>query len=268
MLSYQVYYLIEVIEVNIRIVKDYRIISEMAARHVYDRIRQKGKVTLGLATGDTPLGLYRELLRLHQEHPLNVSRLTTFNLDEYVGEAADSPYSYRYYMNQQLFLPLGIPLAQTHVPNGMAADTNAECERYEARMKEVGGIDLQVLGVGRNGHIGFNEPGTSFDSRTHKVELSSSTREANAKHFGSLENVPHHAITMGITSILRAKEILLLASGKGKAQAMVHLLEGEVTNEWSVTVLKQHANVTVLMDTEAASLLSDKVLENIKVTHR
>ncbi|MCI1692732.1 glucosamine-6-phosphate deaminase [Aneurinibacillus aneurinilyticus] len=253
---------------NVRIVKDYPEISETAAQHVYDCIQQKEKITIGLATGDTPLGLYRELLRLHHEHPLNVSKLTTFNLDEYVGEAAESSCSYRYYMNQQLFLPLGIPLAQTHVPDGMAADIEAECEQYEAQMKAVGGIDLQVLGVGRNGHIGFNEPGTSFDSHTHKVELSSSTREANAKHFGSLERVPQHAITMGIASILHAKEILLLASGERKAQAMFQLLEGEVTNEWPVTVLRRHANVTVLMDEEAASLLSDKALDNIKVTHR
>lgn len=246
-----------------RIEEDYLAISQAAARYVYDRIVEREHTVLGLATGDTPLGLYRELLRLHEKRPIRSEQLTTFNLDEYVGEAPDSPHSYRYYMNQHLFLPLGIPLAQTHVPDGCAAHIAAECERYEARMEACGGVDLQILGVGQNGHIGFNEPGTSFASGTHEVVLSSSTRRANAKHFGSEARVPCRAITMGIASILRAKEILLLASGRQKADAMRHLFEGTVTNEWPVTVLRRHPAVYVLMDQEAASMLSGATLESL-----
>ncbi|MFT9846532.1 glucosamine-6-phosphate deaminase [Aneurinibacillus sp. REN35] len=247
-----------------RIEEDYTTLSQAAARHVYERIQKRSRITLGLATGDTPLGLYRELLRLHQEHPINTGMLTTFNLDEYVGEAPGSPHSYRYYMNKHLFVPLGIPLAQTHVPNGLAPNIEAECERYEVSIETCGGVDLQILGVGRNGHIGFNEPGTSLDSYTHEVALSPSTREANAKHFGSIANVPHSAITMGIASILRAREILLLASGRQKAEAMRHLFEGDtVTNDWPVTVLKKHPAVYVLMDKDAIAMLSDETIENL-----
>ncbi|WP_027417205.1 glucosamine-6-phosphate deaminase [Aneurinibacillus terranovensis] len=234
----------------------YESISRIGAEHLINTVLEQGSVTLGLATGGTPLGLYREMIKPEIKKKLDVTKITTFNLDEYVGLPPTSPQSYRYYMNQHLFIPLGIPLAQTFLPDGTAKDIQAECMRYESLLEEHGGIDVQILGVGKNGHIGFNEPGTSFSSRTHEVVLSESTRLANERYFDSPTDVPRKAITMGIATIMQAKKIILLASGVNKAQAVYHLLEGDtITNEWPVTSLKKHPNVTVILEHSAASLI-------------
>lgn len=238
------------------VVNNYEELSKVSARYVFDLIQNKEKLNLGLATGDTPLGMYEELVYLNYQQPQALSEVITFNLDEYVGLSPDSPRSYRYYMNKHLFSPLGIDLEQTHIPVGNSIDLKQECQRYERLLSDHGGIDIQILGVGRNGHIGFNEPGTSFDQETHVISLSESTREANEKHFNSLKEVPNQAITMGISTIMKAKKIVLLANGQEKAEAIYQLVqEDEVTNKWPVTILKKHPDVTVIMDYAAASLL-------------
>ncbi|WP_188623490.1 glucosamine-6-phosphate deaminase [Caldalkalibacillus thermarum] len=247
----------EVSTVEIIYARDYEQLSKQAARYVYQFVASRPKVTLGLPTGETPIGFYRELVALHRDNPLQLDGMVTFNLDEYLGLPPQSPQSYHFYMNRHLFEPLGLPLEQTHIPNGLAKDPEAECQRYEEEIRRHGGLDLVILGVGRNGHIGFNEPGTSFDRRTHVVTLAESTRQANARFFPSLEEVPTQAITMGIATILEADEIILLASGPKKAEAVYHLIEGhKVTEQWPVTALKRHDRVTVFLDREAAALLS------------
>jgi glucosamine-6-phosphate deaminase len=238
-------------------VKNYEQLSDQSARLLYEFIKRDKPINVGLATGATPLGLYKKWIRLYRQAPFNLSQLTTFNLDEYMGVQPNSPNSYRYYMNYHVFRPLGISLEQTYLPNGMAEDIQAECKRYEELIRLHGGIDIQLLDVGRNGHIGFNEPGTSFSQETHEVKLSESTRRANEKYFHSLDKVPKKAITMGISTIIQAKKILLLASGEEKAEAIYHLVKGKkVTAQWPVTVLKNHPDVTLILDEDAAMKLN------------
>lgn len=204
--------------------------------------------TLGLATGSTPLKLYAEMRAAKP----NVENVTTVNLDEYIGLAADDPQSYHYYMENELFNSLNFKAS--HLPNGMAADLDAECERYEQILKEYP-VDLQILGLGTNGHIGFNEPGTSFDTKTHVVELTKETIEANKRFFEKVEDVPTHAISMGIASIMAAKSIVLLAFGEAKAEAVQQMVEGPVTEECPASVLQKHPNVTIILDEAAAGKL-------------
>lgn len=202
--------------------------------------------TLGLATGGTPDKLY-ECMR---KSNIDVSEITTVNLDEYVGLAPENEHSYHYYMEKELFSHLHFK--QSYLPNGMAANLQGECDRYENILAEHP-VDLQVLGIGKNGHIGFNEPGTSFQSRTHIVELTSSTREANRRFFEREEDVPTHAISMGIHSIMSAKKIVLLAFGEEKAEAVQQMINGHVDEQCPATVLQTHENVIVITDTLAAS---------------
>ncbi|EAE8347990.1 glucosamine-6-phosphate deaminase [Listeria monocytogenes] len=204
--------------------------------------------TLGLATGSTPETLYAELVK----SDVDTKNVTTTNLDEYVGLAASDPNSYHYYMNDLLFSKKAFK--ESFLPNGEAIDAEAECARYEEILSEHP-IDIQVLGIGTNGHIGFNEPGTSFDSLTHKVVLTDSTREANKRFFEREEDVPTHAYSMGIKSIMNAKKIILLAFGENKAQAIKETIKGPVDVNCPASVLQNHPDVTVILDNEAASLL-------------
>lgn len=204
--------------------------------------------TLGLATGSTPLSLYEEMTN----STVDFSKVTSVNLDEYVGLDGDNPQSYRYFMNEHLFAKK--PFKETFVPNGKAEDLLKECARYDDIIKNHP-VDIQILGIGRNGHIGFNEPGTAFSSTTHEVSLTESTIEANKRFFEKEEDVPTKAISMGIQSIMAAKEIILLAYGDDKADAIVKSLQGPVTEDVPASILQKHPHVTVIVDEKAASLL-------------
>ncbi|MBB6283284.1 glucosamine-6-phosphate deaminase [Geobacillus subterraneus] len=239
-------------------VADYTDMSRQAARMIIEQVKEKPTAVLGLATGSTVLGVYHELVADHRQCGTSYQFVRTVNLDEYVGLGPDHPNSYRYYMNEHLFSNLDIPLDETHVPDGLAADLDEECRRYEQLIDALGGIDLQLLGIGRNGHIGFNEPGTPFSSTTHVVELAASTREANARFFPSLDDVPHYAITMGIATILRSRRIVLLASGAEKAAALARLFGGVISPELPASALHLHPDVTIVADQKALSLIPEE----------
>lgn len=236
---------------NIIQVKNYSEMSAKAAAMLISKLHEKPNMNLGLATGGTPKGLYDHLIQDHKEHGTSYKHVTSFNLDEYVGMKPQDPNSYHYYMADALFNHIDIDVSNTHVPNGLADTPEEECRRYDEMIQNHGGIDLQILGIGQNGHIGFNEPGTSFNSPTHIVTLEESTRKANARYFNSLDEVPTQAITMGIESIMKSKEILLLISGEAKAEAMYQLLNGEITENFPASILKKHHCVTIIADQEA-----------------
>ncbi len=226
--------------------------SAIAARIVAQTLQRKPNAVLGLATGSTPLLLYRELIRLQ----LNWQRVRTFNLDEYVGLAPDHPQSYHHFMWEHLFQHVNIPKKNVHIPDGMAADIPKFCARYEKQIRAAGGIDLQVLGIGSDGHIGFNEPTSSLASRTRIKTLTAETRRDNARFFGSEEQVPHHVITMGIGTIMEARQIVLLAFGANKAEAVAGAVEGPVTAMNPASALQMHPVVKVCLDEAAASRLA------------
>jgi len=232
--------------------------SLLAAQVVRNMLRRKPDATLGLATGRTPLRLYKELIRLHQEEELDFSHVTTFNLDEYVGLSTDHPASYRYFMDHELFQHINIHPERTHLPYGTAADLRAECLSYEKAIQHAGGIDLQVLGLGSNGHIGFNEPTGSLGSRTWIKILSQQTRADNADLFDHPDKVPHHCITMGIGTIMEARHCLLLAFGTRKARALAAMLEGPLTAMCPASALQMHPRVTVVADEAAAAALTQQ----------
>ncbi|WP_440897805.1 glucosamine-6-phosphate deaminase [Amphibacillus sp. Q70] len=236
-------------------VKDYQEMSEWASKQVIDKIKASDQFVLGLATGSTPEGLYQNLIDAYKEQEVSFKNVITFNLDEYIGLGADNPNSYRYFMDEKLFNHIDIDPKHAHLPNGVATDIEQECKDYEALIKETGEIDLQILGLGVNGHIGFNEPGTSFSSRTQMTDLVEATIEANSRFFDHKEDVPTQAITMGIKSIMESNEIILLASGENKAEAVKQLVEGEVTEDFPASVLQKHPQVTIVIDEAAASLL-------------
>lgn len=228
----------------------------IAANRMVDAIRQKPACVLGLATGRTMIGLYRELSRLLHSSGADVSRLRTFNLDEYIGLGRDSPYSFRRFMEDRVFAPVGLLADQCRFPDVWHHDPNTACREYEGAIKDAGGIDLQLLGVGTNGHIAFNECGSCFSSRTRVVELAEETRRNNAADFPCSVEVPKQAMTMGITTILEAKEILLLAIGPTKAKAVAQALQGPISQECPATALRYHPKVTVICDQQAAVQLA------------
>lgn len=238
---------------NIIKVNDYQEMSEKACTLLVDRLNHLSDPVLGLATGSTPEGLYELLIEKNKRKEVSFKNVTTFNLDEYKDLAGEDPNSYRYFMNEKLFKHIDISTDNTFVPNGVASDLTAECERYEQLIEDVGGIDLQILGLGTNGHIAFNEPGTKFESRTTVVDLTQETLEANARFFDSMDEIPTQAISMGIGSIVEAKEIILLVSGEQKAEALASLIEGEVTEDLPGSILRQHDNVTIIADEAALS---------------
>lgn len=237
-------------------VSDYNEMSETAARLLYEKIAEKPDAVLGLATGGTPEETYAALVRKVKTEPVDLTRLQTFNLDEYAGLSPSHPNSYYKYMEKKFVQPLQLNKTQFHIPNGEAEDREKEAARYESLVQESSGIDLQLLGIGENGHIGFNEPGTSFHAKTHVVTLNKETRAANAKYFKQLEDVPEKAITMGIGTIMNSRSIILIVSGKRKAQALKRLMSEEVSEDFPASILHSHPDVTIIADKEAATLLS------------
>ena len=231
--------------------------SYMVAAYIDRAIRKNPKTVLGLATGSTPILMYKELIRRHKECGLDFSQVHSWNLDEYVGLAGDHPASYRYFMNEQLFDHINIDKANTHVPNGLASDFEAAAAEYENGIKADGGIDIQVLGIGSDGHIGFNEPATSLVSRTHVQTLMLGTRQDNARLFfnGKLDEVPTRAITMGTGTVLDSRTAILLAFGKGKAPAIAGAVEGAITHMNQASALQMHRDAKFFIDEEAASML-------------
>jgi glucosamine-6-phosphate deaminase len=233
-------------------------VSKLGADIVAALVRRKPNCVLGFATGSTPLGMYRELIRLHKSEGLDFSKVTTFNLDEYVGLPPEHDQSYHYFMWENLFKHLDVDRRFVHIPMGMAQDIEAHCDWYEAQIEKAGGIDLQILGIGANGHIAFNEPGSSLGSRTRIKTLTGTTREANARFFKNPNEVPKYAITMGVGTIMDARELLLLASGAGKADAIQATCEGPITAVWPATIVQMHRLATVIVDKAAASKLAMK----------
>jgi glucosamine-6-phosphate deaminase len=234
-------------------VKDYQEMSEKACEIIVERMQELEKPVLGLATGSTPEGMYECLIKENHEGKVSFKNTTTFNLDEYVGIADEDPNSYHYFMHDKFLDHVDIKEENSHLPSGLAKDMEKECKDYEQMIRDAGGIDLQVLGIGVNGHIGFNEPGTPFTKETHVVELTDSTREANSRYFSSKDEVPTHAVTMGPETIMQSKEILLLISGENKADAVAKLLEGDVTEQVPVSILQKHNHVTLIADEAALS---------------
>ncbi len=234
----------------------YESMSKEAARLVADRLRKKPNMVLGLASGSTPLGLYRELIRMHKDEGLDFSKVTTFNLDEYVGLPPTHDQSYHHFMREHLFKHINIDERSIHVPLGMAKDVDLFCDWYEQGIRECGGIDLQVLGIGGNGHIAFNEPGSSLGSRTRIKALTGTTRMDNARFFATEEEVPRYAITMGVGTIMNAKELLLVANGKGKAKAVKAAVEGPVTAMCPASIIQMHELAFVFADRAAATELT------------
>lgn len=235
--------------------KNYHQLSQLAAAEIISLVRKNPLVNLGLATGSTPTGVYKALIEDHQANGTSYRKAHTFNLDEYIGLSKKNPHSYHYFMCENLFNSIDIPLEQTHIPDGTAVDLVGECRHYEQLIDRHGGIDLQILGIGQNGHIGFNEPGTSFSSRTHLIDLAESTRKANSRFFDRLDDVPTQAITMGIASIMASRHILLLVSGVSKAEALARLVNGNVSEDFPASILQNHPNVTIFADEEATGLL-------------
>ena len=231
--------------------------SRLAARVVAELIQRQPYAVLGLAAGSTQLRLYEELGRMHREEGLDFSRITTFNLDEYVGVARDHPTSFYAFMHQHLFNQINIPAEHIHIPDGLSQDTLLECERYERSIKSVGGIDLQILGIGRNGHIAFNEPSSSLASRTRVTRLSRRTIQDNARFFDSEDSVPTHSVTMGIGTILEARHCLLMAFGEDKKEAVTRAVEGPVSASLPASALQLHPQVKIFLDEKAASGLEN-----------
>jgi glucosamine-6-phosphate deaminase len=242
--------------------KDHDEVSGEAARVVSNMLREKPSSVLGLATGSTPLDLYNELIQMHKEEGLDFSKVTTFNLDEYIGLPPSHPESYHYFMYENLFKHINVPERFIHVPSGMVDVSevhriNRFCEWYEEQIVRLGGIDLQLLGIGANGHIGFNEPGSSLGSRTRIKTLSENTRKDNSRFFDNdLDQVPKYAITMGIGTILDSKILLLIASGKNKAKAIKDTVEGPITGQVPASAVQMHKRAILIVDEDAAAQLN------------
>ncbi|MDQ0110918.1 glucosamine-6-phosphate deaminase [Paenibacillus harenae] len=225
-----------------------------AARYITDLVKAKPQAVLGLATGSTPIGIYDKIVQIHKNEHVSFEQVTTYNLDEYVGLQPKNDQSYAYYMNSHLFSHIDIPAEQTHLPNGMAANIEAECVRYDA-MLAAQPVDIQLLGLGHNGHIGFNEPDHGLSGGTHVVKLKPETREANARFFDSMDEVPEFAVTMGVGSILKANTIILAVRGADKAQIVKEALTGPITTNVPASLLQTHPRVIVLLDREAGRML-------------
>ncbi len=230
---------------------DYNHASRVAANIISTQVIMKPDCVLGLATGSTPVGTYEELIRRYEQGDLDFSRVHSINLDEYRGLAGDNDQSYRYFMNTHLFDSINIDKKNTYVPDGLEPDSEKACRDYEEIIKAHGGVDLQILGLGHNGHIGFNEPGSTFEKETHCVTLSETTRQANARFFSSMDEVPTEAYTMGIGSIMQAKKIVVIVTGEGKREIVKKAFLGPITPEVQASVLQLHNDV-ILVGDEAA----------------
>src|SRR5216110_2532148 len=238
------------------ITKNYDEMSKLAAQMVAELLNTKPNAVLGMATGSTPLGLYQELVRRHQRGQLDFSRVTTFNLDEYVGLPSNHPQSYAYFMQENFFQHVNVQPQNINVPSGTTSNYPAFCDWYEKRSAETGGIDLQILGIGTDGHIAFNEPTSSLSSRTRLKTLSKQTIDDNARFFERREDVPVYAITMGVGTILDARSLILVASGKGKSKAISQAVEGPVTSMVTASAIQMHRDAIVIVDEEAAASLT------------
>jgi len=234
---------------------DAKQMSRVAARLVARVLNAKPDAVLGLATGSTPLGLYKELVRMHRDEGLDFSQVTTFNLDEYVGLTRDHEQSYHYFMHENLFKYINIPKQNIHIPSGTTENYAAFCSWYENRIVECGGVDLQILGIGSDGHIAFNEPSSSLGSRTRIKTLAKQTIDDNARFFDSAEDVPIYAITMGVGTIMEARKLILMANGSSKAEAVAEAIEGPVTSMITASALQMHPDATCVLDKEAAGSL-------------
>lgn len=240
---------------RIIVTETYEKLSQEAAKIVAGQIYLKPDSVLGLATGSTPLEMYGNLVAVHETIGLDFSQVTTFNLDEYIGMPAENPQSYHYFMQHNFFQYINIKQENIHIPDGMAEDIPAECTLYDRLIEEAGGLDLQVLGIGRNAHIGFNEPDIKFEATTHKVRLDDETIEANARFFESESDVPRYAISMGIKNIMLAEKVVLLANGAGKAEAVRAAVCGSISPQAPASILQLHRDVTFIVDRPAAALL-------------
>ena len=234
---------------------DYAAMSRRAAHIIAAEVHKNPACVLGLATGSTPIGTYENLVAWNKSGNLSFKEVKTVNLDEYKGLSGEHDQSYRYFMNTNLFNHVNINKDNTNVPNGLAEDLDAECQRYNELISTLGPIDIQVLGMGHNGHIGFNEPSDIFELETHKVDLAQTTIDANARFFASADEVPRQALTMGIKSIMQAKMILVVVNGKGKAEIVKKAFTGPVTPQVPASILQMHPNVVLVGDEEALSLL-------------
>lgn len=234
--------------------KDYDDMSRKAANIISAQVIMKPNCVLGLATGSTPLGTYAQLIDWYKKGDLDFSDVSSVNLDEYRGLPADNDQSYRYFMKTNLFDQINIDQSRTHVPNGMEPDSDKACRDHDEIIKKLGGIDLQLLGLGLNGHIGFNEPAADFPKGTHCVDLTQSTIEANSRFFASIDEVPTQAYTMGIQSIMLAKKILIIASGANKADIIAKAFLGPVTPDVPASILQMHPDVTLVADEAALSV--------------
>lgn len=244
---------------SIYITNDYDEMSQKGAEVIASIVKEKETPILGLATGGTPVGMYKELIGMHKEGNLDFSKTITFNLDEYYPINKDNNQSYYYFMKENLFNHINIDEKNTNIPNGMALDIEKESKEYDEKLRKIGGVDVQVLGIGSNGHIGFNEPSEIFEPETHKVTLDKQTIQDNARFFSSIDEVPTEAITMGIGSIMTAKRILLLASGKNKASVIKEMILGKVTPRIPASILQFHPEVTIILDKDAAAELQESI---------
>ena len=240
---------------KIYVAEDYQGMSRKAANIVSAQVILNPSSVLGLATGSTPIGMYKQLIAWYKKNDLDFAQVKSVNLDEYVGLPPNHDQSYRYFMQTNLFDHINIDPASTNVPNGLAEDPEAECERYNQIIRSTGGIDIQVLGMGHNGHIGFNEPGDAFELETHVVDLTDRTIDANARFFASRDEVPRKAITMGIKSIMQARRILVVVSGEDKADIVKTAFTGPVTPKVPASILQMHPDVLLVGDKAALSKL-------------
>jgi len=229
--------------------------SEKAAAIVKSQIILKPDCVLGLATGDTPIGMYQELIKMYENREVDFSDVTIFNLDEYCNLNRENPHSYYYYMHHNFYKYINVNKKNTHIPNGTAKDIDEECRHYERQIKNRGGIDLQVLGIGVNGHIGFNEPDINFEAETHLVKLDKMTIEANARFFSSKDEVPTLAISMGIKTIMQSRMLVLLANGESKADAIYKTVKGKICPEVPASIIQLHPNAIIIIEKKAAKLL-------------
>ncbi|KEI97273.1 glucosamine-6-phosphate deaminase [Clostridium botulinum A2B7 92] len=243
---------------RIIVVDNYEEMSKKAAAMIASQVILKPDSVLGLATGDTPIGMYKEIIDIYKNEKMDFSKVRTFNLDEYYGLNRENPQSYYYYMMNNLFNHVNIDENNINIPNGMADNIEIECKEYERKIDKAGGIDLQILGIGVNGHIGFNEPNISFESETHLVNLNEKTIESNSRFFSSKEEVPTKAISMGIKSIIHSKKIILLACGSAKSNAVSKAINGKINPNIPASILQLHRDVVVIIDKEAASKLNLK----------
>ena len=240
--------------------KNYQDMSRKAANIISAQIIMKPDCVLGLATGSSPVGTYKQLIEWYNKGDLDFSKVTSINLDEYKGLSPENDQSYRYFMNYNLFNHVNIDKSRTFVPDGLESDSQKACDAYNEIIRQTGGVDMQLLGIGGNGHIGFNEPGAAFEKETHCVDLTESTIRANARFFESMDEVPKQAYTMGIKNIMSAKKVLLIASGAGKAEALYNSLYGPITPNVPASILQLHPDLTVVADEDALSIIREKGL--------